>query len=173
LVGAYGKTLAWDQAFTSHAGDPATGGAFAIEPHTAERLFDQLAREAQVPVHFAARLASVRKHVARISELVTENGAVFRARMFIDASYEGDLVANEIRRIVKEGVVTREGKTATGRGGAPPYPIGCGAIVPRAGQCENLFVTFALSASHTAFSSIRMEPVYGASGPSANHCATA
>ncbi|MDR3402596.1 MAG: FAD-dependent oxidoreductase [Chthoniobacter sp.] len=31
--------------------------------------------------------------------------------------------------------------------------------MPRASECENLFVTFALSASHTAFSSIRMEPV--------------
>jgi hypothetical protein len=66
---------------------------------------------------------------------------------------------HEIRRIVKDGVVTREGKTAGGRGGAAPYPIGYGAIVPRASECENLFVTFALSASHTAFSSIRMEPV--------------
>jgi hypothetical protein len=67
---------------------------------------------------------------------------------------------HEIRRIVKDGVVAREGKTAGGRGGAPPYPIGYGAIVPRASECENLFVTFALSASHTAFSSIRMEPVF-------------
>jgi hypothetical protein len=66
---------------------------------------------------------------------------------------------HEIRRIVKDGVVIREGKTATGRGGAPPYPIGYGAIVPRQSECENLLVTFALSASHTAFSSIRMEPV--------------
>ena len=49
---------------------------------------------------------------------------------------------------------------AGGRGGAPPYPIGYGAIVPKAAECENLFVTFALSASHTAFSSIRMEPVF-------------
>ena len=30
----------------------------------------------------------------------------------------------------------------------------------RESECENLFVTFALSASHTAFSSIRMEPVF-------------
>jgi hypothetical protein len=66
---------------------------------------------------------------------------------------------HEIRRIVKDGVVTREGKTAGGRGGFGPYPIGYGAIVPKASECENLFVTFALSASHTAFSSIRMEPV--------------
>jgi hypothetical protein len=74
---------------------------------------------------------------------------------------------HEIRRIVKDGVVIREGKTATGRGGAPPYPIGYDAIVPKASECENLFVTFALSASHTAFSSIRMEPVFMATSQSA------
>jgi hypothetical protein len=56
--------------------------------------------------------------------------------------------------------VAREGKTAVGRDGATPYPVGYGALVPKAGECENLFVTFALSASHTAFSSIRMEPVF-------------
>lgn len=67
---------------------------------------------------------------------------------------------HEIRRIVKDGVVAREGKTATGRGGAGPYPIGYGAIVPKKADCDNLFVTFALSASHTAFSSLRMEPVF-------------
>ena len=57
-------------------------------------------------------------------------------------------------------MVTREGKTATGRGGFGPYRIGYGAVVPRATECDNLLVTFALSASHTAFSSIRMEPVF-------------
>ena len=67
---------------------------------------------------------------------------------------------HEVRRIVKDGVVAREGKTAGGRGGFGPYQIGYGAIVPKAGECENLLVTFALSASHTAFSSIRMEPVF-------------
>ena len=67
---------------------------------------------------------------------------------------------HEIRRIVKDGVVTREGKTAIGRGGAPPYGIAYKSIVPKAGECDNLLVTFALSASHTAFSSIRMEPVF-------------
>jgi lysophospholipase L1-like esterase len=74
---------------------------------------------------------------------------------------------HEVRRIVKDGVVTREGKTAGGRGGFGPYQIGYGAIVPKAGECENLFVTFALSASHTAFSSIRMEPVFMVTSQSA------
>jgi hypothetical protein len=75
--------------------------------------------------------------------------------------------AHEIRRIVKDGVVTREGKIASGRGGAPPYGIGYDAIVPKRSECENLLVTFALSASHVAFASIRMEPVFMCSSQSA------
>ncbi|MCB1244633.1 MAG: FAD-dependent oxidoreductase [Verrucomicrobiae bacterium] len=74
---------------------------------------------------------------------------------------------HEIRRIVKDGVVTREGKTAGGRGGFGPYQIGYGAIVPKASECTNLLVTFALSASHTAFSSLRMEPVFMVTSQSA------
>jgi hypothetical protein len=75
--------------------------------------------------------------------------------------------AHEVRRIVKDGVVTREGKLATGRGGAGPYPIGYDALTPKSGDCANLLVTFALSASHTAFASIRMEPVFMALSQSA------
>ena len=427
LAATAGTKLAWDKPFVSKGGGPATGGAFAIEPHSAEQVFDAMAKDAGVVVHFNARLATVRKQGARIVELVTDAGATIRAGMFIDATYEGDLLAkagvsctlmregnakygetyngihytgkyrprtnhqkpgpsgrvpggqgvwdrdlpldpyvvpgepksgllplvqeggpgkpgepapgvqaycyrlclttnadhlaiapppdydpkryelvarfiagcvamgddmdlrwfskydplphgkwdfntatfggnlpgaswewpeatyarraeiakahehyhrgllyflvtdprvpakvreqlgrfglprdeftdnggwphqlyirearrmvsdlvmtehhtfcrqvapqsiglgsygtdtHEIRRIVKDGVVAREGKTAVGRDGASPYPVGYGAIVPKAAECENLFVTFALSASHTAFSSIRMEPVF-------------
>jgi hypothetical protein len=434
LVATYGKTLEWNKPFGARGGGPATGGAYSIEPHAAERVFNDMAREAKVAVHLRARLASIKKAQSRITELTTEQGRVFRAKMFIDATYEGDLMAkagvshtleregnakygetyngihysekyeprtkhlkpgtngrvpggqgvwdrdfpldpyvvpgkpesgllplvspgepgipgdpapgvqaycfrlclttspdrlpiapssdyeprryelvarfiaacqaigddmdlrwfskhdplpndkwdfntatfggnlpgaswewpaasyarrdeianehenyhrgllhflatdsrvpekvrrdmqrfglprdeftdnggwphqlyirearrmvsdlvltehhtfgrqiasqpislgsygtdtHEIRRIVKDGVVIREGKTATGRGGAPPYPIGYGAIVPRLIECENLLVTFALSASHTAFSSIRMEPVFMATSQSA------
>jgi hypothetical protein len=434
LVANYGKALEWDKPFENKGGGPATGGAYSIEPHVAEQVFNDMAREAKVAVHFNARLASVKKSGARITEFVTEDGTVFRAKVFIDATYEGDLMAkagvsytlqregnakygeryngiyydekyqprtnhlkpgptgrvkggqgvwdrdfpldpyvtpgdpasgllplvqagetgtpgdpapgvqaycfrlclttsahrlpiapprgydparyeivarfieacvahgddmdlrwfskhdalpnlkwdfntatfggnlpgaswewpeatyarrekiakehenyhrgllhflatdervpakvrdgmkrfglprdeftdnggwphqlyirearrmvsdfvmtehhtfgrqvapnavalgsygtdtHEVRRIVKDGVVTREGKTAGGRDGAPPYPIGYGAIVPPARLCENLFVTFALSASHTAFSSIRMEPVFMVTSQSA------
>lgn len=435
LAATVGVTLAWDKAFTSAGGGPATGGAYAIEPHKAEQVFTDMARDAGVQVHFNARLAAVKKDGARITEIIMEDGTVFRARMFIDTTYEGDLMAkagvtctlmregnakygetyngihytdkylprthhqkpgphgrvpwgqgvwdrdfpldpyvvkgdpksgllplinagepgkqgepapgvqaycyrlclttnpdnmipitppsdydpkryeivarfieaclaigddmdlrwfskhdplpndkwdfntatfggnlpgashawpeasyqqrekigkehenyhrgllhflatdprvpekvrkdmqryglpkdefqdnggwphqiyvregrrmisdlvltehhtfgrqvapksislgsygtdtHEIRRIVKDGVVAREGKTATGRDGAPPYPIGYDAIVPKQTECENLFVTFALSASHTAFSSIRMEPVFMCSSQSA------
>jgi hypothetical protein len=434
LAGRYGKKLAWDQAFESKGGGPATGGAFAIEPHTAEALFNKMACEAKVSVRFSARLARATKAGPHLVELVMDDGRRFRAKMFIDATYEGDLMAkagvsytlqregnarygehyngihytekyrprtehqkpgptgrvpggqgvwdrdlpldpylvpgnpqsgllplvqagepgrqgdpapgvqaycyrlclttaadrlpiapprdydarryelvarfiagclamgddmdlrwfskhdplpndkwdfntatfggnlpgaswqwpeasyarreqiarehqdyhrgllhflatdprvpakvrdqmrrfglprdefvdnggwphqlyiregrrmvsdlvmtehhtfgrqvaprsvglgsygtdtHEIRRIVKDGVVAREGKTATGRDRAPPYPVGYGALVPKADQCDNLFVTFALSASHTAFSSIRMEPVFMVTSQSA------
>lgn len=434
LVATYGKTLDWDQPFRSSRGGPATGGKYSIEPHVAEAIFDTMAREAGVTVYREARLAGVEKEGPRLRAVVTEDGTVFRARVFIDATYEGDLLAkagvsytvaregnakygetyngihyadkyrprlghlqpgsngrvkggqgawdrdwpldpyvvrgdpssgllplvsagepgvagdpapgiqaycyrlclttrddrlpieppanydprryelvarfieaclangdemdlrwfskhdplpndkwdfntatfggnlpganwewpeagyerrreiarehenyhrgllhflatdprvpervradmqrfglpadeftdndgwphqlyirearrmisdfvmtehhtfgrevadrsiglgsygtdtHEVRRIVKDGVVTREGKTATGRGGAPPYPIGYGAIVPRESECDNLLASFALSASHTAFSSIRMEPVFMVTSQSA------
>lgn len=111
----------------------------------------------------------VREARRMVSDLVmTEHhtfGRLAAAHPIALGSYGTD--THEIRRIVKDGVVAREGKTATGRGGAPPYGIGYGAIVPRAAECENLLVTCAVSASHTAYSSIRMEPVFMAVGQSA------
>ena len=48
-----------------------------------------------------------------------------------------------------------------------PYPISFGAIVPKAEDCVNLGVPVALSASHIAYGSIRMEPVFMVLGQSA------
>lgn len=93
LVARYGKKLAWDRPFVAVGGGPATGGAFAIEPHAAERVFEDMIREAGVPVLRDARLAAARKEGARIREIMFENGAIIRARVFIDATYEGDLMA--------------------------------------------------------------------------------
>ncbi len=92
LVAGYSKTLNWDQPFQGHGG-PATGGAYSIEPHVAERLFDEMAAEAGVIVLREARLQSVKKDGARIVELITDDGRSVRAKMFIDATYEGDLMA--------------------------------------------------------------------------------
>ena len=46
----------------------------------------------------------------------------------------------------------------------PPYSVDYGAIIPKRGECANLFVPVCLSASHMAFGSIRMEPVFFALG---------
>ena len=93
LVGSYGKELVWDRPFERKSGGPATGGAYSIEPHVAERVFDEMAAEAGVVVLREARLSSVRKGGARIVALKTDDGRSIRAKMFIDATYEGDLMA--------------------------------------------------------------------------------
>ena len=66
---------------------------WTLEPGVAEALFFQMVNEARIPVYFHQRLASVKKDGARIIEITMENGRVYRAKMFIDASYEGDLMA--------------------------------------------------------------------------------
>ncbi len=73
------------------------------------------------------------------------------------------------RRIVVDGQPVNEGTNSVPV--PQPYPIGYGSIVPKAAECENLFVTFGLSASHVAFGSIRMEPVFMALSQSAAHAA--
>ncbi|MGN0190888.1 MAG: FAD-dependent oxidoreductase [Candidatus Cryptobacteroides sp.] len=51
--------------------------------------------------------------------------------------------------------------------GVKPYGIGYGAIVPKAEECSNLLVPVCMSASHVAYASLRMEPVYMVLGQSA------
>lgn len=69
---------------------------FRFEPHVAEKIFGDMLREAGVKVVTGERLdlrAGVKKTGTRITEIVMESGIAFRGRMFIDASYEGDLMA--------------------------------------------------------------------------------
>src|SRR5688572_20612075 len=67
-----------------------------FEPHVAEEVFRELAKEAGVTVRYRHRLRErngVSKRGARITAIVMENGARFTGRVFADATYEGDLVA--------------------------------------------------------------------------------
>src|SRR5690606_20678687 len=92
LVAKYGQQLAWDQPFRGEGGGPATGGAYSIEPHVAEAVFNEMVREAGVTVEFNARAAKLVKDGPRITALQTDDGREFRARVFIDTTYEGDLL---------------------------------------------------------------------------------
>jgi hypothetical protein len=73
--------------------NPANATMWTFEPHVASDAFQAMIREANVPVYLGHRLASLKKNGARIIEITTENGSTFRAKMFIDATYEGDLLA--------------------------------------------------------------------------------
>jgi hypothetical protein len=68
------------------------GTMWTFEPHVAEEILLAMIKERNVPAHFGQRLASVKKRGARITEIAMENGKVYRAKMFIDATYEGDLM---------------------------------------------------------------------------------
>jgi hypothetical protein len=69
------------------------------------------------------------------------------------------------RYITPEGYVQNEGDIGTSTNG--PYQISYGSIVPKSGQAPNLLVPVAMSSSHIAYGSIRMEPVFMILGQSA------
>ena len=79
------------------------------------------------------------------------------------AAYTMD--SHNCQRVVVNGMVKNEGDVQIG--GFPPYPIAYRAIVPRKEECSNLVVPVCLSASHIAYGSIRMEPVFMELGQSA------
>ncbi|MDQ0252423.1 hypothetical protein J2W22_004511 [Sphingomonas kyeonggiensis] len=84
-------------------------------------------------------------------------------------SYNMD--SHNVQRIIDaRGFVRNEGNIEISPGRA--YPISYDAIVPRRGEVTNLLVPVALSASHIAYGSIRMEPVFMILGQSASVAAS-
>ncbi len=92
---------------------------------------------------------------------------------------QGSLIANQpvglaaytmdshhVQRYVdKNGHVRNEGDVQVG--GFSPYGIEYGSLTPLEAECNNLLVPVCLSASHIAFGSIRMEPVFMVLGQTA------
>ncbi len=81
-------------------GTPAIDGAartmWIFEPHVAEQVFEELVAEHQIPVwrdRWLDREKGVTMEGARIVSIRMLNGEVYRGRMFIDATYEADLMA--------------------------------------------------------------------------------
>lgn len=72
------------------------------------------------------------------------------------AAYTMD--SHNCQRIIVNGQVKNEGNVEVG--GFGPYPISYGALVPKSSECTNLLVPVCLSATHIAYGSIRMEPVF-------------
>ncbi|RYD91580.1 MAG: FAD-dependent oxidoreductase, partial [Sphingobacteriales bacterium] len=67
-----------------------------MESSAAEKIFLEMIKEAGVTVFYQSRLrekSGVQKSKNKIQKLTLENGQVFAAKVFIDATYEGDLMA--------------------------------------------------------------------------------
>jgi hypothetical protein len=73
--------------------------------------------------------------------------------------------SHNCRRLVLDGRLWNEGDVQVA--GFKPYPISLRALIPRRGECANLAIATCLSASHIAYGSIRMEPVFMALGQAA------
>lgn len=74
--------------------------------------------------------------------------------------------SHHVQRYVDvNGYVQNEGNVEAR--GYPPYPISFRSITPKKTECSNLLVPVCLSASHIAFGSLRMEPVFMILGQSA------
>jgi hypothetical protein len=66
---------------------------WTFEPGVAEEILRALCREAGVRILYEQRLDGVVKNGNRIVSIKTEGGHTFRAAYFVDATYEGDLLA--------------------------------------------------------------------------------
>lgn len=72
-------------------GDPKA--LWYAEPHANLETFEALLREAKIEVVRGQRLKAVARDGAKIAALTTQNGRSYAGRVFIDATYEGDLMA--------------------------------------------------------------------------------
>lgn len=101
--------------------------AFLFEPRAAKAVFDDMVREAGVQVVFGERLdlkKGVVKDSQRIVKIIMESGREFAAKVFIDASYEGDLMAKSgVSYIVGREPNSKYGETLNGTFPFTPAPF--------------------------------------------------
>ena len=81
-----------------------------------------------------------------------------------------NLDSHHCQRFVINGMVKNEGEVSERI--PATYPISYGSIVPKPEECTNLLVPVCVSASHIAFGSIRMEPVFMGLGHAAGVAAS-
>ncbi len=78
--------------------NPGEDAMWTFEPHVATQVYGEMLAQYKIPVVLNTRLdlrpgKGVRMNGQRITAIVTDQGAVYSGRMFIDATYEGDLMA--------------------------------------------------------------------------------
>lgn len=94
----YSKDSSWkNQAKESYSGyHPKDDAIWGFEPKVAEMVFREMLAEAGVEVVYGERLDrknGVTKNGPVIASMAMESGKVFEGKIFMDATYEGDLMA--------------------------------------------------------------------------------
>ncbi|MEZ5302771.1 MAG: FAD-dependent oxidoreductase [Verrucomicrobiales bacterium] len=69
------------------------GRRYTFEPHVAEEVFNEWIAASGVPVYFESPIAAAEMDGATIKAIETANGHRVEAKVFIDTTYEGDLMA--------------------------------------------------------------------------------
>ncbi|MEY4687870.1 MAG: hypothetical protein RIR76_1893 [Verrucomicrobiota bacterium] len=115
----YAEPVVWKHEkpgdYRSHRHDPAADVMFHFEPRVAERIYREMVQEAGVEVVYGERLElrrGVEKAGTEIRSLTMESGRRFAGKVFIDATYEGDVMA-------KAGVSYTVGREAAATYGEP------------------------------------------------------
>jgi len=97
---------------------PQEDAMWTFEPHVAEMIFQHMLLQAGVTVLFNERLdlkQGVKKSGTAIRSIRLESGRVIKGRMFIDASYEGDLMAAaQVRYTIGREANSQYGETLNG-----------------------------------------------------------
>lgn len=97
----------------AHYGQPI---AWAFEPHVAEQVFSAMLTAAHVSTYLQCRLVDAHKTGAQLDSVRVEDGREFHAGVFVDSSYEGDLMkaAGVAYTIGREGK-SQYGESLAGR----------------------------------------------------------
>jgi len=66
---------------------------YYFESSVAMKVYQEMLKEAGVEVKYGSRVESVQKTGAKIDSITLSDGAVIKASSFVDAGYEGDLMA--------------------------------------------------------------------------------
>ena len=89
----YNRNGAFDGMIASGTKDT---GLWRFEPHVAEQAYDAWVKEAKITVlrgHRLRETGGVTMEKLKIVSIACENGAIIKGKVFIDATYEGDLLA--------------------------------------------------------------------------------
>jgi hypothetical protein len=96
VIGGYALEFYWRVGLHYQMGRYGNDVAWLHEPHVAESIFRDMLRAAGVTVVERQRLrekTGVRKSGPAVAAITTEDGNEFTASVFVDAGYEGDLMA--------------------------------------------------------------------------------